>query len=128
MKKDNYKILLISILCLAVIQNGTIRRKDDPIAKTKTNPIAYKDKLKEIKNGIKGAPKPSIKFYGNEEFLTEDLVEKEKPEELKDKIPNAGEPIPENLKEEKAQKDFWWFDEKNKTDFSKQDDNQREDN
>ena len=53
-------VILAAVWCL---HSGTIRKKDDPIRKTQTDPIKYEEKMSEIKEGIKGAPSPSLRFY-----------------------------------------------------------------
>lgn len=64
---------------------------------TQTNPIAYKDKMEELKDGEKGAPSPSYKFYPKDRFLTDPPMEKEGETQPEDNLPEWGEPIPENL-------------------------------
>lgn len=84
----------------AVLNLGTIRKKEDPILKTQADPISIKQKIEEEKEGIKAAPIPSFKFYEKGRFFTEppgapaaDLEKKT----LEAKIPEAGVSIPENL-------------------------------
>lgn len=67
---------MVILLC-GLIHFAAVFKKDDPILKTQTNPITYKEKREEIKEGEKGAPSPSYKHYPKEEFLTENPVEKE---------------------------------------------------
>ena len=57
------------MLVLALFSMGTIRKDQDPILKTQTDPIALKQKLEETKDGVKGAPSPSFQYYTKEDFL-----------------------------------------------------------
>lgn len=62
--------LCLSFLGVLIFLNlGAIRKNEDPIARTQTDPISYKQKREENKDGVKGAPKPSFKYYEKEEFL-----------------------------------------------------------
>ena len=62
--------LCFSILGVLFILNvGAIRKNEDPIARTQTDPISYKQKLEETKDGVKGAPSPSFKYYEKEAFM-----------------------------------------------------------
>lgn len=54
---------------LVLFHLGAIRKDEDPILKTQTDPISYKQKLEETKDGVKGAPAPSFTYYQKEEFL-----------------------------------------------------------
>ncbi|HXV28395.1 MAG TPA: hypothetical protein VD913_05445 [bacterium] len=89
------------MFCLiALLHVGSVRKQEDPIVMTQTNPIAYKDKMEEIKDGEKGAPSPTYKYYPKGRFLVEPPMEKEPEESLEsgvDQIPDWGEPIPEDL-------------------------------
>ena len=108
---------------------GTIRKQEDPITKTQTDPILYKQKLEETKDGEKGPPTPSWKLYPKEGFMADSPVENKKEEvqpEPQSRIPNVGQPIPEDLRglepddtnaapepskaavEEKNPEDRWW--------------------
>ena len=78
-------------LCLtvALFSIAGMRKNEDPIAATaQTSPISLKQKLEETKDGVKGAPSPSMTFYGSQPVLTgspvkeeakEDFVEEEEP-------------------------------------------------
>ncbi len=102
---------------------GVIRKKDDPILRTQTDPISYQQKMEEEKDGKKGAPAPSFAFYKKSRFLTEppmtagnNLSERKVPEE---KIPKVGDPIPENLEEAPQEQpsgadDGEWFEDADK--------------
>ena len=126
------------LVLLSVLNIGTIRKKDDPILKTQTDPILYKEKMEEIKDGEKGAPEPAWRLYPKAKFNTETpmKVGREIQEESKtqgeERIPELGEPIPENLEgieqeqrpgEEQAvpaeskssNEDGWWTEDEQKT-------------
>lgn len=53
-----------------MLHTASIRKNEDPIARTQTDPIELKEKLDELKDGVKGAPAPSFKYYEKEAFLT----------------------------------------------------------
>ncbi|MBI3307517.1 MAG: hypothetical protein HYZ84_06915 [Candidatus Omnitrophica bacterium] len=132
-------IFLLLILCF-MLHAGTLRKNEDPILKTQTNPILHKQKMEEIKDGEKGAPAPTWKLYPKEKFLAEAPVAEDKKEqtpEPSDRIPVAEEPIPENLEgvtelssepsldeNEKSQEEDWWLEEE---DSSPSNDLQKED-
>lgn len=102
------------ILFLSLMHVGTIRKKDDPIVKTQTDPITYKAKMEEIKDGVKGAPSPSLKFYGKydgeEQFYTAEPMEEDLSEEeallMGDWEPSGTE---ERLEDE--EESYWWYDD-----------------
>ena len=92
------------VIVMSSFNLGTILDKKDPITKTQTDPISYKDKMEEIKDGEKGAPSPSFEFYPkkllNLRFRPEIPMVREKEEEKKSHssaIPEMGEPIPEDV-------------------------------
>ena len=99
----------VILLCLGVLNLAAIYKKEDPITDTQTNPIGYKEKMGELKEGPKEAPTPSFKFYGKEKFLTESNLSEEKEEvdeiQSSDRIPLPTEPIPEDLSGEDAPQD-----------------------
>jgi hypothetical protein len=110
---------IITGLCgIAILNLGTIRKKDDPILRTQTEPISVKEKLEEIKDGEKGPPTPSFQLYPRNGFLTEPPFETGKAAagQLQAKIPELGEPIPEDLggTEELEVGDEWWAEEQTK--------------
>lgn len=101
---------LFIIFCLTFL-TGTIRKQDDPIRNTQTDPILHKQKMEEIKDGEKGAPTPSWKLYPKEKFLAKSPVENEPnagTSTSSGRIPNLGEPIPENISEEDENEENWW--------------------
>lgn len=107
---------MLAFLVVAGFANlGTIRKKEDPILKTQTDPITHKQKMEEVKDGEKGAPLPSFRLYEKPHFLSEPPVETPKVETVtqKDLIPETGEPIPEDLEgvEEEPLLEDWWFEE-----------------
>ena len=57
---------------------GAIAKKQDPIVATQTDPIDYKEKQKEEKEGKKGPPVPSIDLFPRRRFLMEGPVDKMK--------------------------------------------------
>lgn len=72
----NSKVWMVLLLfSVMMLHAGSVRKKDDPILRTQTHPIALKDKMEEIKDGEKGAPSPSFKHYPKSQFLTEPPVE-----------------------------------------------------
>ena len=97
--------MIVFVGALALLQMGTIRRKEDPILKTQTDPILYKQKMDEIKDGEKGAPSPSFRHYDKAGFLAELPVENppKAGHNPAPAIPQVGDPIPENLSEEKTE-------------------------
>lgn len=91
---------------------GTIRKKDDPILNTQTDPIAYKEKMEEIKDGEKGAPMPSVTLYAKEKFLAEGPVAKGKTDEAEEKskkplTPESNEVTTDQKLEDEYDLSFW---------------------
>ena len=72
-----FRVFFVILFC-ALLQVATVLKKDDPIIKTQTEPIAYKEKVEETKDGVKGAPSPSYKHYPQDGFVTQETVENEK--------------------------------------------------
>ncbi len=80
------------ILGIAWISMGSIRKTEDPVAATaQTGPISLQQKLEEEKDGKKGAPSPSMTFYGHRKFMTTPSVNDKKPEEVQEDIQKKGE-------------------------------------
>lgn len=103
------RYLLIVIVILSLMNLATIRKKEDPIAKTQTDPIAYNDKIQEMKEGPKGAPTPSFQLYNKSQFFTEPPVDQEAAEEKKgpeEKVTELG-----RLGEEEGFEEDWWLEE-----------------
>ena len=87
-------------MLLSLVNMGTIRRKDDPVKKTQTDPITLKAKTEELKEGPKGAPTPLWNLYPKREFLTDPPTQSVADglgQTAGDRIPNPGDPIPEDL-------------------------------
>ncbi len=99
------------VLCCSLLNMGTIRKKEDPILKTQTEPISYKQKMEEMKDGPKGAPMPSFNLYPKERFFTDPAVGPAKAEEAKDKVSDqANVPEVEEVSPEEGSED-WWSEE-----------------
>lgn len=64
------------ILLAAYLSVGAVAKKEDPIVDTQTDPIDYREKQKEEKEGKKGPPVPSINLFPKYRFLTEDAIDK----------------------------------------------------
>ncbi len=106
--------LLILLIAVFVLHAGVIRKERTPIQNTQTDPIALKKKLEELKDGEKGPPVPTFKFYDGREFQTKSPVDnkpaQDESRQSKDQIPEFGAPVPENLEgqqKEPAQDDWW---------------------
>lgn len=64
------KLIHLFVLVTVLVANlAALRKNEDPIQDTQTDPITYKQKVEETKDGVKGAPAPSFKFYEKEQFL-----------------------------------------------------------
>ncbi|MFH0984666.1 MAG: hypothetical protein V1882_03925 [Candidatus Omnitrophota bacterium] len=75
----NKKILfLIFVSVLAGLNVGSIRRSEDPVRDTQTNPILYEQKKEEEKDGKKGPLMYHVKNVPREGFLIDPPIEKEK--------------------------------------------------
>lgn len=72
----NSFVVLAIVTVVFILNSGTVRKKEDPIRDTQTDPIAYNKKMEEIKDGEKGAPTPSFQYYGGEPFLKSPPVDK----------------------------------------------------
>lgn len=105
----NLKVLVVALLfSVLMLHAGSVRKKDDPILNTQTNPITLKDKMEEIKDGEKGAPSPSFKHYPKSRFLTEPSIENnlDSESEISEESPAEWEePLIEDLGED------WWEEE-----------------
>jgi len=107
------KLLTLGVCCIALLNMGTIRKQQSAILDTQTGPIKYEDKMEEIKDGVKGAPAPTIQLYPKYAFLIDPpYVEGEDPELTAEElgIPMLGEPIPEDVEggEEAPETFDWW--------------------
>lgn len=66
----NKKILFFILVgVLAGVHVGTVRRTDDPIRNTQTDPIAYQQKMEEEKDGKKGPSSYSVKYNPSDTFF-----------------------------------------------------------
>ena len=121
-------LTLTLLLTVWVPATASVRKEDDPILNTQTNPIALKDKMEEIKDGEKGAPSPSFKHYPKSKFLTEPPMEgqsdsePETPEKSPVKwddsmIEDLGEDQDaEELQEQQEQEEDWWEEGRTESD------------
>lgn len=96
----------------AVLHSAAVKKAEDPIVNTQTNPIAHKQKVEETKDGEKAAPAPTFDHYQEENFHIQPPLEEFKTPE-KDRwlsVPYLGEPIPEDIgeEEEEADTEDWW--------------------
>ena len=113
-------LLILLLILIGLSSIATIRKDEDPVRKTQTDPILYKQKMEEQKDGVKGAPSPSFKFYNREGFLADSPVDQKKEEaaELPKTVDstevNLEEPLdahqeasPDSLKEGQEDEDWW---------------------
>lgn len=115
------RALLISgsIILVCLLNMGVIRKNEDPVGDTQTDPVTLKKKLEELKDGPKGAPKPSFKFYiKDEKFQVRTAVETFAetnllaPRDPDDAIPAWGDPVPEDLTGlEQDEREDWWAED-----------------
>ncbi len=100
MKIDITKNILAGLVLTAAFLNmGVIRKDEDAVLKTQTDPISLKQKIEETKDGVKGAPTPTFRYYDREDFLTrspmasaeEDIIPKSLSENELDKLSNVEE-------------------------------------
>lgn len=75
---DNKAIFFIFLSVLAGLNVGSIRRAEDPIRDTQTNPILYEQKKEEEKDGKKGPLLYHVKNSPRETFFIDPPYEKEK--------------------------------------------------
>lgn len=102
--------VLFFIILFACLNSAALLRKDNPVAKTQTDPIRWEDKQEELKEGVKGAPSPSMKFYANETFLVDAPVDKNTDEDAH-LYTSEAEPSEASLRsEDERSADFWWTD------------------
>lgn len=71
-------LFLIFLSVLAGLNLGTVRRTEDPIRDTQTNPILYEQKKEEEKDGKKGPLLYHVKNSPQETFFIDPPFEKEK--------------------------------------------------
>lgn len=71
------RTFVVILVCgIAFFSLGTVVKKKDAIQLTQTDPIAYKDKVKEEAEGKKGPPAPTLELFPKEKFLAEGPVGK----------------------------------------------------
>ena len=111
--KRKFFCIITLILACGILNLGTIRKKDDPIARTQTNPITFKQKQEELKDGPKGAPAPSFTLYPKTRFLMDPPVSDKSKESPKPDQKKLIEPAPEEVqyweedKDGKGEEDWW---------------------
>jgi hypothetical protein len=71
-------VFLIFVSVLAGLNLGSIRKAEDPIRDTQTNPILYEQKKEEEKDGKKGPLMYNVKYNPRESFFIDPPFEKEK--------------------------------------------------
>ncbi len=88
-------LILIFVSVLAGLNLGSIRRAEDPIRNTQTNPILYEQKKEEEKDGKKGPLMYHVKNNPREGFFIDPPIEKEKKsssgESVTEKAPSAAD-------------------------------------
>ena len=70
-------LFLIFLSVLASLNLASIRKAEDPIRDTQTNPILYEQKKEEEKDGKKGPLLYHVKNYPRESFFIDPPFEKE---------------------------------------------------
>jgi hypothetical protein len=75
-------VFFIFLSVLAGLNVGTVRKTEDPIRDTQTNPILYEQKKEEEKDGKKGPLLYHVKNYPRETFFIDPPFEKEKKSSL----------------------------------------------
>lgn len=76
------QLQLISLMIIIALLNlASIRKSEDPVINTQTNPIAHQEKLEEIKEGEKGAPSPLFIHFQKEPFLIDPPMNHDQNEE-----------------------------------------------
>jgi len=76
MNKRAFFFIFVSVL--AGLNLASIRKAEDPIRDTQTNPILYKQKMEEEKDGKKGPPLYSVKNNPHDTFFVDLPYETEK--------------------------------------------------
>lgn len=131
-QSGNFPLLMfVAIFTLGVLHMGTIRKKEDPIRDTQTDPIAYDQKMEEIKDGEKGPATPTFQFYEKEEFMTEPPADKQVSEKTKEALSGNNYGVFEKEEpykrwdqrdpqaEETETDDDWWLEEWDEEDLQK---------
>ena len=108
--KKAVRVVSTVVVLGSLLNIGTIRKKEDPILKTQTDPIAYKQKMEETKDGPKGAPMPSFNLYPKERFFSDPAVGDAKGEESS-MDSSAKEKVSEVAVPQEEESEEWWGDE-----------------
>ena len=106
----------IFVICVcACLSIAAIRKKDDPVLDTQTNPIAHKQKVEEVKDGIKGAPTPSFDHFPDEKFHLDPPIDKEDKEnlDLEEPLLDDDSLIPAADEESESDWNAWLEEEEN---------------
>lgn len=99
MRLNSGKLWVVGASVFMLLNMGSIRKQEDPIVNTQTNPILYKEKMEEIKDGEKGAPSPTFKYYEKADFMTDPPFNSEDFELTSeiDHLPGPNDEIPEHI-------------------------------
>ncbi len=94
MKQAFLLLFLAGFIFVPQSAHASIRKQEGAVNKNQTEAISLKQKLEETKDGPKGAPSPSMTFYGNSRFLAHSPVAAEKKgDSAADEINGLGEEI-----------------------------------
>ena len=142
------RLCFFVVLILAFLSLATVKKNQDPIVNTQTDPVTYAQKQQEEKEGKKGPPVPRMDLFPKEQFLVEapvvkpkeadeipseedefDLWFDEKGEDLAEdeNLPveaSSQEPKRKGLKDSKEvseEGEDWWLDEEFKLDLENDD-------
>jgi hypothetical protein len=85
-------VFLIFVSVLAGLNLGSIRRNEDPIRDTQTNPILYEQKKEEEKDGKKGPLMYNVKNVPRESFFIDPPFEKAKKDSSQETVPEKAAP------------------------------------
>lgn len=106
---------VVFILGVSFLSLATVVKKKDPITETQTDPIAYKEKEKEEKEGKKGPPVPTLELFPRLRFLSEGPVKGDKKSTPAAERETAASTIAENedkeIEEEASEWDEFKVDE-----------------
>ncbi len=112
-------ILLFLLLAVFCLNTGAIRKNDDHVVQTQTDPILYEKKMEELKDGDKGPSMPVMSIYKKSNFLSQGSVNREAPAEAPKKEPQAAiDELREELSDDLGgsvsgdapDEDYWWSD------------------
>ena len=93
-------MVFIFLSVLAGLNLGTVRKAEDPIRDTQTNPILYEQKKEEEKDGKKGPLLYHVKNNPRESFFIDPPFEKEKKS-------SSGEIVTEKAPDSKETAGWW---------------------